>query len=62
MTFSSIIQLSPGTPLRIDGERVYFRSARLSPFTGTPLAIVADITGGTFAAEVEHLERDVEEM
>lgn len=61
MTFTEITQLSPGAPLRCDGERVYFRSARISPATGTALAIVADISGGVFAAEVEHLSRDISE-
>ena len=57
MTFEEISGLCRGTPLRLDGEIVYLRGARISPHTGTALATVADETGGVFAVEVEALSR-----
>jgi hypothetical protein len=52
-----------GTPLRLTetGDRVYFRSARVSPYGGTPLAVVADENGGLYAFSAEELDREVDE-
>jgi len=49
--------MDKGHPLLLDGDEVYFRSARLSPHTGSVMVTVADRGGGLVSADPDELSR-----
>lgn len=48
-------RIRKGHPLLLGTEPVFFRSARMSPHSGSFLVVVADEAGGTLAVEPAEL-------